>query len=293
MSTPTLPQAEFWERYNKRLEFPLSTIAAVLLHVVVGALVVFILARLMGNAPDRASVPLILVQDDGEDDTGRGTAGDGGEREPVLAPTKDPFPPNDSAPLPPTLPNVSGPAPELPGPAPLPPPGGGQQPRQGVGKKGPGKGGAGDDTTRARNQRWTIRFKTADARDYLNQLARLGAEVLVPVPGEEGKFFYFPDLSDLSKKRIATDDDKKKLAGQVRFCDNRSESARELAGVLGLDFAPKEFWAFFPKELEDDMDRKERGYANRQPERIERTFFRVVIRDGKYELVVDEQRLKK
>ena len=56
---------------------------------------------------------------------------------------------------------------------------------------------------------------------------------------------------------------------------------------------PTAFWAFFPKELEEKLARMETGYRNRRSEDIEETIFRVTIRGGSYELVVDDQRIKK
>ena len=72
------PEEEFWDRYNKRLEFPLSTVSAVLLHVLVGAVLVFILVRLM-EKEDRSDVPLRLIAVGGLDDAGDGSAGSGGD----------------------------------------------------------------------------------------------------------------------------------------------------------------------------------------------------------------------
>lgn len=301
---PPPPEEEFWEKYNKRLEFPLGAVGAVLFHVLIGAGLIYLLAVLIGSGEDRSGVPLVLVDAGGLDDAGDGSEGSGGQDEPLLTNNSDPFAPTEASPtitdLPdpkdvPNLPNLDDPGKNLPVPKGSPTP---RKTEQGQGKeggrgydgtKGKGPGGSGADSTRARNQRWTIRFKVSDARDYLDQMKSMKAEILIPIPGQEGQFWYFPDIGNPSGKRIATADDKGKLAGQVKFCDNRAESVKDVAQALGLDFRPKEFWAFFPKELEDEMDRKERGYRNRQPEQIERTFFRAVIRGGGYDLVVDDQ----
>ena len=47
------PSEAFWEKYNKRLEFPLSTVSAILLHVLIGAVIVFGIFRLMNTEADR------------------------------------------------------------------------------------------------------------------------------------------------------------------------------------------------------------------------------------------------
>lgn len=48
----------------------------------------------------------------------------------------------------------------------------------------------------------------------------------------------------------------------------------------------RSFWAFFPRELEDELARKEQHYRNRRPEDVEETVFRVVVRGGACEVVV-------
>ena len=47
------PEEVFWEKYNKRLEFPLSTVSAVLVHVLIGAVIVFGIFHLMDREADR------------------------------------------------------------------------------------------------------------------------------------------------------------------------------------------------------------------------------------------------
>src|SRR5205823_1798994 len=84
------PEEEFWERYNKRLEFPLSTVSAVLLHILVGAVLVFILYRLM-HQEDRSDVPLRLIEVGGLDDAGEGSVGSGGQEDPYIKNDGDPL----------------------------------------------------------------------------------------------------------------------------------------------------------------------------------------------------------
>ena len=56
---------------------------------------------------------------------------------------------------------------------------------------------------------------------------------------------------------------------------------------------PKAFWAFFPKEVEEKLAHLEKGYRNRRPEDIEETVFKVTIRGGNFEMVVDDQIMKR
>jgi hypothetical protein len=140
--------------------------------------------------------------------------------------------------------------------------------------------------------RWVLRFKVSSGRDYVEQLKSMGAVILVPVPGT-AKNFYFPDLNNLTNQRIASDDDLRALGNKIKFSDHRRDAVQQVAGTLGLDFRPDAFWAFFPKGLEDELARKETGFRNRRSEDIEETIFRVTIRGGSYEIVVDEQKIKR
>jgi len=83
------------------------------------------------------------------------------------------------------------------------------------------------------------------------------------------------------------------LAGKIRFSDARHNAVQGVAGAVGLDFTPRTFWAFFPKELEDKLARLETGYRNKRSDDIEETIFRVTMRGGSYDVIVDEQRMKR
>ena len=83
------------------------------------------------------------------------------------------------------------------------------------------------------------------------------------------------------------------LANKIRFSDARRDAVQGVAGAVGLDFTPRTFWAFFPKELEDKLARLETGYRNKRSDDIEETIFRVTMRGGSYDVIVDEQRMKR
>jgi hypothetical protein len=305
---PGPPEEEFWEKYNPRLEFPLSTVGSVFLHVAIGALLIFVLLHMASKAPDRSGVPLTLVDVGGLDDSGSGSAGSGGIDEPLFKPTDDLFRPTEVLPVIPNLPQAEAnpntttlpdAARNLALPTTSPRPtgaekGAGNQPGRGYDdSQGKGPGGTGADSTRARNLRWTIRFRTSSGRDYLDQLQLMGARLIVPVPGKDKEYVYVPDLRNPSGKRPPTKQEEGELAGMIKFGDNRAGSVRQVAQELGLDFTPQVFWAFFPKHVEDELDRKEKGYRNRRPEQIEETVFRVIMRGGNYEIVVEDQTVKR
>jgi hypothetical protein len=92
---------------------------------------------------------------------------------------------------------------------------------------------------------------------------------------------------------MATDDDMKRLADQIKFSDTRPASVAGVCSALGVREPARSFWAFFPRTLEDELSRKETNYRNRRAEDIEETIFRVVIRGGSYEVVVYDQTAKR
>lgn len=316
---PALPEDEFWERYNRRYEFPISAVTAVLLHVAVAAVLAFVLFQLM-SPDDRSGVPVKLIDVDiGTDDAGGGSPNRGGDREPVAdgnpkpgqeaephLPTPSPLP--DVNPSPTTLPDTVGDVPLtnrstadftkfdalIQGKTPGEQRGAGPGPGRGDdGKPGTGPGGDQADSARKRSLRWVLRFRTEDGRDYVHQLAELGAVILVPLPPENKECLYFTDLKKPTEHRKATDDDLRKLADLVKFSDTRADSVRGVCGVLGVKEEAKSFWAFFPKEIERELAEKEVGFKNRRVEDIEETVFRVsVTRSGKLDVTVVEQKKK-
>jgi hypothetical protein len=149
------------------------------------------------------------------------------------------------------------------------------------------------DTATSRSLRWTIRFKVQNGKDYLEQLGLLGAEVLVFDPADESKSVLIPDAKKPEIRHEAKEKEMEKLLDHVRFKDERKEAVEAVAGVLELTFKPRLFFAFIPKELETELARKEKSYRNRRIEDIKETVFLVVIRGGKAEIIVDDQRVKR
>jgi hypothetical protein len=305
------PAEEFWKKYSPRFEFPLSTVAAVLLHVAVGAFVVFVLFRLANHTPDRVAVPLTLV-DSGFDDHGAGVETPGGTNAEHQGET-NPLKPQDTdlLPDPTVLPLPTAPMPDLPIPT-DPNADGAAIPNNSAfskfdklvpkgipgGRRGEGdpKGNgpvAGPDSTAARTQRWVLRFRTASGQDYVNQLAVMGGTIVVPVPPENKEFVYFPNLRNLKNVRPPTLEDTRLIAKQIKFGDSRKDSVAGVVAALNLSFTPKSFWAVFPKGIEDELDRKERAYRNRRPEDIAETIFRVRVLATGVEIVVEDQLVKR
>lgn len=313
------PEEEFWEKYNGRLEFPLGTVASVFLHILVFAVVVFGLFGLM-NDEDRTNPPLQLLQVGGLDDFGEGSAGSGGDdadRELNVDPysgVRETFAtPQALADAKAELQKIALDDPT--GKTPIAPPnvaayekldktlrekllggrkGSGNQAGKGDdGTAGAGPGGTGADSTRARGLRWVLRFRITGGRDYLDQLRAMGAEILVPLPPDNKKCLIIRDLASPSPA-TATDADLNRLAGKIQFSDNRAQPVREVLEALRVNPpTAKAFWAFFPKDVEEQLARKEKGYRNRRAEDIEETVFQVTIRGGSFEMVVVDQVIKK
>lgn len=148
------------------------------------------------------------------------------------------------------------------------------------------------DAADKRSMRWVLRFKIQDGKDYLSQVRHLEATLLVPCPGEND-CIYFPDLSDLTTRRTATNKDLEKLAEHIRFSDSRKEAVGGIAAEVKLNFTPEKFFACFPRDIEDDLARKERAYRGQKPFEIEQTIFLVKASNKKAEITVMEQTLKK
>ena len=310
------PQEAFWDKYNKRLEFPLSTIAAVLLHVLIGAVIVFGIFRLMSTGPERASVALQPADISGLDDGGQGAINSGGEPEPVIHRNDGGVPVQSAVPVEPT------PLPEI---------------KEIIRKRievidPEGKMPISDSRVKEYADlhkipsRQVLRFSAwlrsgrppGWCRGRLDSRPQspLGAPLQGPerprlrrtaevagsgrrLPATGGRLathLLQPRQLDPRRARDgapADDTFQTVLAGKIRFSDARRDAVQGVAGAVGLDFTPRTFWAFFPKELEDKLARLETGYRNKRSDDIEETIFRVTMRGGSYDVIVDEQRMKR
>lgn len=314
------PEEEFWDKYNKRLEFPLATVATVFAHVLIGTLLIFILLK-MENTDDKAGVGVKIMGVDGMDEFGDGSAGSGGTEDPLVKSDSDSFNKSTVESLANTedLPKVTedlqktikylDPTGNLPisasnavafnslsesmkkkllgGRQ-----GSGNEAGTGTdGSKGGGPGGTGANSTLGRNMRWTLRFKVSSGRDYLEQLKAMEAKVLVPMPGSN-KCILIENLSNPSAQKAVNEDQLGPYADLLKFGDSRREAVTAVSQTLGLDFTPKTFFAMFSKNMETQLANLETGFRNRRAEDIEETVFRVIVRGGSYEVVVDEQKVK-
>lgn len=314
----TALEVPFWQKYNAHFEFPSSVVLSILTFVTAFAVIVGVLLLAMAGAGDRKPVPIRVVQ--GSDDSGDGRAGSGGSD--TLLAKGDLLPqPVENLNLPnrTELPDVQSPSPTttLPNPnqtGPLPSTSStpfeqlveklrngmagakqGSGPGTGSGnsaQQGNGPGGTGNDDNHKRSLRWSLRFRSEHGRDYVSQLAAMRAVVVIPQPPDERDAVVYRDLKNPRAERLA-EGDWTKLATQIQFIDTKPDSVRGVVDALGVGFTPRRFLAFFPKDLEDELSRKETSYRNRRAEDIEETVFRVTVRGGAYDIVVESQTAKR
>jgi hypothetical protein len=313
------PQSTVWQKYNERLEMPISFATSILAFTGAVFLLVAVLL-IIASDDNRKPVPITLWN--GEDMFGAGSSGSGGDPEPLAKgftpPTQetlDRFKPQipiddlkkqmsetikiDSPDATINVPDDQAAVyssldkelrDKLIGARK------GQGPQQGKGFEGngTGPGGTGADNTLARSMRWVMKFNVRDGRDYVGQLALLRATLLVPIPPANKQMMIFEDLRNPQPGRIASDSDIDRLSRQMRFSDVSDEAVKEVSRALGINtFTPQAFFAFFPKDIEDDLAKKERDYRRKKAEDIEETKFRVTVRGNSFEIVVYDQKMKR
>ena len=314
------PDEQFWDRYSPHHEFPLSSIGSVALHIgVFAALAGLLYLAYKGTISDKTPVPMVTMTVAG-DGGPEGRGGGGGENQPKedVDPIQQTLPKRDvpQAELDRVMPELKQYLPKVPAnqaglrPEDLPnipkiaglddelrkklmegaSGNKGKGPGDGAGGPGPegaGAGNASDPTSSAnRGVRWDLNFKTENGADYLNQLRAMKATLLLPQPAnwKTYKAYRTTDSSFAGE-----DFDIAKLPG-LYFIDDEPGSAARLARAMGLDFSPPKFLAFFPKDIEEELARKEREYRGRKESEIFSTSFRILVRDGKPTITVIDQK---
>jgi hypothetical protein len=158
--------------------------------------------------------------------------------------------------------------------------------KEGTGRNGSGTSGALATDPVPRGQRWDLHFNTLDARDYLRQLQGLGAVLAIPT-GPDGSGYKV--LRELSRRPVRLlDEDVTQIPG-ILWKDYEPRAVEGLVRELGLTSHPDHFGAFLPVELEEKLARLEREYAGRTPGQIARTYFRVELARGRYDVRVVNQ----
>jgi hypothetical protein len=155
--------------------------------------------------------------------------------------------------------------------------GGGEGNGVGTGK-GDGTGpGTGRNSRRGRRiMRWEMAFKTNDAEDYLRQLDALGA--VIAVPDKQAKLMTIRNWKERPAKPQYEDT---KAMNRIFWIDDRKESTESVGNLLELGFTPSALVAFFPRELEEELLKKELAFKNRKEEDIALTRFNMGFSGGK------------
>ena len=312
------PDDEFWEKYSPHYEFPLSSIGSIAMHVAgvaIFLLLLWLLSRM--SISDTKPVPMIGITVDGDGSGGDSKGGGGGEPMPKedINPLERPMDP--SRPIPeadlakikdleqwtPKVPSLDeGLRPEslstvdklnklnddlrkalLEGMSRKK----GKGPGEGSGNSGvedKGSGTTGDPTSSGnRAVRWELNFKTNDGRDYLTQLAAMKATLVIPQPSDwKTNKVYRDILNSPSGEAFSMD----QMSGMYFVDDTTADS---IASALKLGFSPPFFIAFFPKDIEEELAKKEREYRGRKESEIFSTKFKILIRDGKPSITVVDQ----
>src|SRR5262245_32367887 len=312
------PDEQFWDKYSPHHEFPLSSIGSVALHIgVFAALAGLLYLAYKSTISDKTPVPMRAIVVVGDNTGAEGGGSGGGKPQENVDPTIHQVRPKEvpQAQLDEAVPKLKEFLPKVPSNSPGlrpedlpavprfagldkelqdkllegasgqkgkgPGTGGG-----GPGPEGPGAGQASDPTSSAsRGIRWELNFKTESGTDYLNQLRAMKATLLLPQPANWKEYKSYP-LSEGSL--VGQEFDITKLPG-LHFIDDESGSAARLARAMGLDFSPPKFLAFFPKEIEEELARKEREFRARKESEIFSTSFRILVRDGKPTITVIDQ----
>jgi hypothetical protein len=298
----------FWERYNDRLEMPISTAFAVL---VFSLSVLFLVLAMREGRPSKNPVPLSFLG--GDDDSGDGSPGDGGQELAVGAPAsaaelskltnnvplsevKDnlrekldlggdiDISDNEAAALSQLNSDLQK---KLLGAR----SGSGNGTTGGEAAGGKGPGGFGASSTYARALRWVLKFETSNGQDYVNQMSGIGGVIMVPVPPDGKTMVLFTDPKNPQPK-TATDADIEKYTKLIQFAEANQDNVKAVGVALKLTFVPRSFFAYFPRELEEKLSSLEKNYQNKPAEQIRKTVFKVIMRGGKYDFVVTDQQLR-
>jgi hypothetical protein len=154
-----------------------------------------------------------------------------------------------------------------------------------TGNQGVGSGTGDPNSAANRSLRWDLNFKTSSGEDYLKQLSAMKANLVIQQPADWKVSKVYRDLHSATGEPFNMDD----IKGKIYFVDDDPTSASKVARALGLDFDPPRFVAFFPKEIEEELARKEKEYRGREPSQIFSTSFRILQVDGKPQIRVSDQ----
>lgn len=306
--SPRLPPDEkFWKRYSPHHEFPLSTVASIAIHAMVGA-VILCLGWMLVRSLERKPLPIepIRLAEGGRNPLGAGSSKGGPLPQPAEAADNTPpesVPTNtkpESDPEPLKLPERKLPDPvtkennvlkrllER-----------GKTAIKGFdrvnaetqrklfdGLRMPGDGeGFGVGQQRAKRlSRWRI-LVSLNAEECRRQMRALDFVVAIPEPGGLNSHRVFRDLNVPVRGR---DEDLSNLGGRL-WWSMEDEVLRVMPQVLMLSSQPPYAIGFFPREFEEKLAVLEKRYRGRNEDEIHATEFAIEKRGNSYEPEVVSQ----
>ncbi len=291
------PDESIWRKYSANHEFPLSTLASIVLHLFVLMLMVAFGAMVFHWSSDHdLTIEPVQFAEDG----GGGGRPEGGANPETLTPGEEPGKVQDTevtdAALLPGIgqiitrntPNPSGDEVSKtfdrdfrePKPDPskqIGPQGrGGDGDGGGLGKgHGPVKGdksGIGTNRKPMRTDRWAIAISYFGGRELYEEWAEMEAVILIPDgKNENGKAFYrvYYDLTARHPKPKLETAESVETRGRIWFTDRNPDSVRNLSAYLGYSVPPPFIAFFIPKDLEEELMRKELAYRKKTEEQLQ------------------------
>jgi hypothetical protein len=314
------PVEHFWVRYSPHYEGPLSGVGSFVIHALVLGLIAMVAMIPIFNR-DHSHVPIDSVSLDpgpggkpsgNVHESGDGTTGDQNpadkerfaekvngtlpsipEPKPLLEDLKDRYiegvvEKNNEAiknilSMPKTTANdiLKGVA------------GSGDEESNGKGGTNGDRNGTGDGKFRTKRQermlRWTMLFDIHTGMDYAKQLRSLGVFIAVEIPDEPGKVRVYESIEPNAKSEV------KELKNIYRmpWIDSRRESVGMLCGYMGIRPTPPRIIAYMTEKMEANLLKMELNAAGGvEEDKIDETVFKIVPRAGRYEPIVESQRLK-
>lgn len=143
--------------------------------------------------------------------------------------------------------------------------------------KGPGVQGGIASEREKRKFRWSLRFSTANGRDYADQIAGLGGILAVPEP--DGTFRVIRDLKHVPVQGEVEDVTK---LDRIFWIDDTPASVGSLTQALQIKPPPPYIVSFFPESLEKRLLQLELGYRGKKEHEIRETRFIVRKRGNSY-----------
>jgi hypothetical protein len=145
----------------------------------------------------------------------------------------------------------------------------------GVGEgQGPGTRKSSLTQREKRMLRWSMTFDTRDGRDYLNQLAGLGAILALPTDKNTPPSGYYVIREPLRRPVELKEGDVSQIKC-IFWVDDRPDSVKSLLNALGVNLDITHFVAFMPPAVEEKLYQIERDKYGRREDEIYETKFKV------------------